>query len=135
MRLTRDQRDRRRSVIRRTLREHLAGAGAGPRRVTFAQDVLRSSAAWTAKLLCLVSWAVVGGLLAGPQHEVIFREFHAWVVARPVEQLLAEGHTWFLWGLTYCVAMGLILGLARVVSAITDPALEQAELALVSPGA
>ena len=135
MKRIKDQRDRRRSVIRRTLREHFAGAGAGPRRMAFVHDVLLSSAAWTAKLLCMVSWAVVGGLLAGPQHEVILREFHAWVVARPIEQLLAEGHTWFLRGLTYCVAMGLILGLARVVGSITDPALEQAEVALVSPGA
>jgi hypothetical protein len=135
MTVTKDQRAHRRAVIRRALREHFTGAGVGTRRTAFLQDLLLSFGGCTVKLLCMASWAVVAGLLAGPRHEVFLRDFHAWMLSHPVEQFLVESHSMFLWVLAWCTATGLVVGLTRAVARITDPALEEAELALVSPGA
>jgi hypothetical protein len=88
-----------------------------------------------ARRTCLASWAVVSELLPGPQHEAILREFHGWVLARSFDELLAQGQHVFLFIIAWSGFVGLVLALGRELSTITEPALEQAEMALASPAA
>jgi hypothetical protein len=63
-----------------------------------------------------------------------YSNLHAWVVTYPVDQALAEGRALFLWSLAYLASIGLFLALGCGLRATVEPALEEAELALSSPG-
>jgi hypothetical protein len=131
-----EQRARRAAVMCSAWRAYFTGAGAAPRRLSFARSLAAGTVGWSLQLMCLASWAVVAGLLAGPRHEAILREFHGWVRARAFDELLAQGHHAFLFILAWSGGfMSLVLALGRELSTIAEPALEQAELALASPGA
>lgn len=130
-----EQRARRAADMRSAWRAYFNGDGAPPRRLSFARGLASGTVGWSLKLMCLASWAVVAGLLAGPRHDAILREFRGWVLARSFDELLAQGHHAFLFILAWSGFMGLVLALGRELITIAEPALEQAELALASPGA
>ena len=123
------------AVVRNAWRAYFAGAGAAPRRRIFAWALAAETVGWSLKLMGLAAWAVVAGLLAGPRHEAILREFHGWVLARSFDELLTRGHHAFLFMLAWSGLMGLLLSLGQALGTMAEPALEQAELALASPGA
>ena len=78
------------------LRAHFTGSGAFDRCLRFMLTWAITSANWAARFLCLASWAVVAGLLAGPEHAVFLKQVIAWVVSSPVEMVLAQTHEGFM---------------------------------------
>ena len=131
MKLTKQQREARNKAIQQAsvsaLREHFTGDGATARRLRFAWSGLLASAGLTAKIVFLASWAVIGGLLAGPEHDFFLSQVHAWMGATPVDQVLAQAHTEFLFIVFECTKIGLIVGFAQKLFAIVSSAIEQAK--------
>lgn len=131
MKLTKQQREARRKVIqkasREALRAHFTGDGATARRLRFVWGGLIASAGWTARIMFVASWAVIGGLLAGPEHDFFLSQVHAWMVATPVDQVLAQTHKEFLFIVFECTKIGLIVGFVQKLFAIASPAIEQAK--------
>lgn len=135
MKLTKRQCEARSKAIQQaavsTLREHFTGNGATARRLWFTWGCLLASAGWTAKIVFVASWAVVGGLLAGPEHDFFLSQVHAWMVATPVDQLLAQTHKEFLFIVFECTKIGLLVGFAQKLFAVVSPAIEQAKQTFV----
>lgn len=131
MKLTKEQRAARSKAIERAtiaaLREHFTGQGAAARRLQFLRGALLVSTGWFAKLLCLGSWAVIAGLLIGPEHDFFLKEVHAWMVATPVDQVLSQTHAMFLSAAWEFVKMSLLLGVGQKLLGVVKPAAEQAK--------
>ena len=86
-----------------------------------------ASAGWTAKLLFVGSWAVIGGLLVGPEHDFFLKQVHAWMVATPVDQVLVQSHAMFVSAAIECVKIGLLLGFGQKLLSVVTPAVQQAK--------
>lgn len=131
MKLTKVQRTQLQKATQRAafhaLRAHFTGDGAAARRLRFGRDVLLSSAAWTARLLFVASWAVIGGLLVGPDHEFFLKQVHAWMVATPVDQVVAQGNAAFVAMFTEVAKLGAFLGVGQRLLALVSPAVELAK--------
>lgn len=131
MKLTKEQRAARSKAIEQAaisaLREHFIGQGASARRLQFLRGALLASVGWLAKLLCLGSWAVIAGLLVGPEHDFFLKQVHAWMVATPMDQVLAQSHAMFLSAAWEFVKMSLLLGFGQKLLAVVKPAAEQAK--------
>lgn len=131
MKLTKVQRTQLQQATQRAavdaLRAHFMGDGATARRLRFGRDVLLSSAAWTARLLFVASWAVIGGLLVGPDHEFFLKQVHAWMVATPVDQVVAQGNAAFMAMFTEVIKLGAFLGVGQRLLALVSPAVELAK--------
>lgn len=129
MKLTKEQRAARSKAIEQAtisaLREHFTGQGASARRLQFLRGALLASVGWLAKLLCLGSWAVIAGLLVGPEHDFFLKQVHAWMVATPVDQVLAHSHAMFMSVAWELVKMSLLLGVGQKLLAVVKPAAEQ----------
>jgi len=131
MKLTQAQRAQQdratRQAVAVALRTHFTGEGAAVRRWLFLRDALFASASWLAKLLCFASWAAVAGVLIGPEHEMLFKHLHAWLLSMPVEEALSHSHALLLslgWEL---VKVSLVLGVGQKLLFIVQPAIEQAK--------
>lgn len=109
------------------IRAHFCGAGAKARILRFVRDVAIASGGWTAKLLFAGSWAVIGGLLVGPEHDFFLTQIHEWMVATPVDQVLVQSHAMFVSGAWVCVKFGLLLGLGQKLLAVVTPAVNDAK--------
>lgn len=84
------------SETKMILRKYFTGEGASVRRRKFLWDVFFYSSKYFLICLCLFSWALVGGLLIGPQNEFFLRNFHAWMITTPIEEVLIQSHTLLL---------------------------------------
>lgn len=109
------------------IRAHFCGEGAKARILRFVRDVAIASVGWTAKLLFVGSWAVIGGLLAGPEHDYFLTQVHAWMVATPVDQVLVQSHTLFVSAVIECVKIGLLLGFGQKLLAVVTPAVNDSK--------
>jgi hypothetical protein len=131
MKLTKQQRAQLQSQTQRAavaaLREHFTGEGAASRSLQFLRGALMASAGWTAKLLFVGSWAVIGGLLVGPEHDFFLKQVHAWMVATPVDQVLVQSHAMFVSAAIECVKIGLLLGFGQKLLSVVTPAVQQAK--------
>lgn len=131
MNLTKEQRAARSKAIEQAsilaLREHFTGEGATSRRLRFVKGALLASAAWLAKLACLASWAVIAGLLVGPDHNFFLTQVHAWMVATPLEQVLERSHAMFMSMAWEIMKMSLLLGVGQSLLGVIKPAAEQAK--------
>ena len=129
MKTTKEQRAARSKAIEQAaiaaLRGHFTGQGASARRLQFLRAALLASIGWFAKLLFIGSWAVIGGLLAGPAHDFFLRQVHAWMVGTPVDQVLAQSHAMFLSAAWEFWKMSLLLGVGQNLLAVVKPAAEQ----------
>ena len=129
MKMTKQQRAQLQNQTQRAaiaaLREHFTGEGAVSRSLRFLRGALMASAGWTAKLLFVGSWAVIGGLLAGPEHDFFLKQVHAWMVATPVDQVLVQSHAMFVSAAIECVKIGLLLGFGQKLLAVVTPAMQQ----------
>lgn len=136
MKLTKQQRAQLQSQTQRAavaaLREHFTGEGAGSRTLQFLRGALMASAAWTAKLLFVGSWAVIGGLLAGSEHDFFLKQVHAWMVATPVDQVLVQSHAMFVSAAIECVKIGLLLGFGQKLLSVVTPAVQQVKQSFAS---
>ncbi|GAA5787255.1 hypothetical protein [Chitiniphilus shinanonensis] len=136
MKLTKQQRAQLSNQTQRAavaaLRSHFMGEGATYRRFQFLRGALMASAGWTAKLLFIGSWAVIGGLLAGPEHDFFLKQVHAWMVATPVDQVLAQSHAMFVSAAIECVKIGALLGFGQKLLAVVTPAVQQVKQNFVS---
>ncbi len=106
---------------------HFTGDDAGPRRLRFLWDGMRSSVVWIVKLVLLVSWAVMGALLVGPDHDWALTQVHGWMVATPIDQVLVTAHGIVLTALVVFLKGGLLLGFGQELFAIVQPAMAQAK--------
>jgi hypothetical protein len=131
MKLTKEQRAARSKSIQlatiTSLREHFTGQGAATRRLQFLRDASLASAVWFARLLFIGSWAVIAGLLVGPEHDFFLKQVHAWMVATPVDQVLVRSHAMFLSVAWEFGKMSLLLGVGQKLLAVVRPATEQAK--------
>jgi hypothetical protein len=131
MKMTKQQRAARDKAIQQAsiaaIRDHFSGDGAQTRVVRFVRAWLYSSCGWFAKLLCLASWAVVAGLLIGPEHEQFMSEFHSWMVATPVADVLAQSQAFFSMIAVELVKTALLVGLAQKLFAVVKPAVDNAK--------
>jgi hypothetical protein len=131
MKLTKQQRAARSKAIEQAaisaLREHFTGQGSAVRRVQFLRGALLASVGWFAKLLFIGSWAVIAGLLVGPEHDFFLQQVHAWMVATPVDQVLAQSHAMFLSVAWEFVKMSLLLGVGQKLLVVVKPAAEHAK--------
>lgn len=127
MKLTNEQRRVVQQAARNAIKAHFTGEGANARRWRFLRDALLASGGWTAKFLFLFSWAIVGGLLVGPDHEVFFRQVYAWVATTPVEQALAQSHASFISFFWLSVKLGLIVGFGQKLFSLAKPAVDAAK--------
>ena len=132
MKLTNAQRKIIREAMVASLKSYFTGAGAISRWMKFIYRVALASAAMTLILLAMESWAMVSGLLAGPNHEEFFREAYAWLVAMPVEQAIAETHALFIWRLLECLQNGAILGFSWTLLQLIKPAADEAKQQVLS---
>ena len=112
---------------RAALRAHFSGDGAGARRWLFLREALLHSAGWTGALLCVASWAVVAGLLFGPNHADILLQVYSWLVVTPFEEVLARSNEAFTSVAWSCVQFGLMLGFGLKLRAVVKPAQEAAK--------
>lgn len=139
MKLTKQQRAQLSNQTQRAaidaLRSHFMGAGATSRRLQFLRGALMASAGWTAKLLFVGSWAVIGGLLAGPEHDFFLKQVHAWMVATPVDQVLVQSHAMFVSAAIECIKIGLLLGFGQKLLAVVTPAVQQVKQSFASVAA
>lgn len=139
MKLTKQQRVQLQSQTSRAavvaLREHFTGKGAASRCLQFLRGALMASAGWTAKLLFVGSWAVIGGLLAGPEHDFFLKQVHAWMVATPVDQVLLQSHTMFVSAAIECIKIGLVLGFGQKLLTVVMPAVQQVKQSFTSVAA
>lgn len=125
MKLTQEQRAALQKANMSALRAHFTGDGAISRSLHFVRDGLLSSLGWLAKLLFVGSWAAIGSLLVGPEHEILLTQLHAWMVATPIDQVITYGHSFF-WSWAWNFAMyGLILGFGQQLITVVRPAMEQ----------
>lgn len=131
MKITKQQRAAKdKAVIHAALtaiRTHFTGPGAQARTVHFTCDSLYSSCSWFAKLLCLGSWSIVGGLLIGPDHDLLLAQFHAWLIETPVDQVSSQLQTGFLLVVEAIVKLSLLLGFGQTLLAVIKPATEDAK--------
>jgi len=107
------------------LQVYFMGSSATSRRLLFLRRALLASAAWTAKLLFVCSWAVIGGLLVGPEHDFLLKQVHAWMVATPVNQVLSQTHAMFMSVAVECMKAGVVLGLGQELLAIVKLAIDR----------
>lgn len=139
MKLTKQQRAQLQSQSQRAaiaaLRDHFMGEGAMSRRLQFLRSALVASAGWTAKLLFVGSWAVIGGLLAGPEHDFFLKQVHAWMVATPVDQVLVQSHSIFVSAAIECMKLGLLLGFGQKLLTVVMPAVQQVKQSFTSVAA
>jgi hypothetical protein len=135
MKLTKEQRAARSKTIEQAaiaaLREHFSGKDATVRRLHFLRGALLASVGWFAKLLFIGSWAVIGGLLAGPEHDFFLKQVHAWMVANPVDQVLVQSHAMFVSAAIECAKLGLLLGFGQKLLAVAMPAVKQVKQSFV----
>lgn len=131
MNLTKEQRIARSNAVTHAsilaLREHFTGDGATSRRLRFMKAALIASAGWLAKLACLASWAVIAGLYVGPEHDFFLKQFHAWMLATPVEQVLEQSHAIVVSSAWELVKMSLLFGVGQNLLGVIKPAAEQAK--------
>lgn len=139
MKLTKQQRAQLQSQTQRAavaaLREHFTGEGAASRNLRFLRGALMASAGWTAKLLFVGSWAVIGSLFAGPEHDFFLKQVHAWMVATPVDQVLVQSHAMFVSAAIECVKIGLLLGFGQKLLSVVMPAVQQVKQSFASVAA
>ncbi len=109
------------------LRCHFLGDGAAGRCVRFARQGLHASAAWTAKIIFVMSWAAIGGLLAGPYHDFFLTQVRAWMVATPADQVLAQTHLLFMAAFWTAVKAGALVGFGRELRYVVSPSIEDAK--------
>lgn len=108
------------------LAAHFLGEGALRRTVVFGWRVLLSAGAATGALMALWSWALVGGLVAGPDHEQLLAAFRAWMVSLSPERLQAVAHLYFVDALTFSAQFGAAIALLLRLHAIVAPAVAAA---------
>lgn len=131
MNLTKQQRAQRQNQFQQAiiaaLREHFTGEGATSRSLRFLCGALMASAGWSAKLMFVVSWGVISGLLVGPEHDFFLKQLHAWMVATPVDQVLGQGHAMLLAALVLCVKCGSLLGFGQKLMSLVIPVAQRVE--------
>ncbi len=93
----------------------------------FAWGSLLLSCAWFAKLLCLVSWGIVAGLLIGPEHDFYLLQFKVWMMETPFDQVSALLQSSFMSVAEALIKLSLLIGFVQKVLALIKPATEDAK--------
>ena len=131
MKITKQQRAAKAKAVDKAaasaIRTHFTGPGARTRIMRFACDSLLLSCAWFAKLLCLVSWAIVAGLLIGPEHDFYLLQFKVWMMETPFDQVSALLQSSFMSVAEALVKLSLPMGFVQKVLAVIKPATEDAK--------
>lgn len=107
------------------LRAHFTGPGSKVRTARFLGSTLLSSAEWFAKLVCLVSWAAVAAVLVGPDHSSLLAQFHSWMVATPLDKVLARSEWILQFTAIELAKLSLLIGLMREMKRVIRPAVNE----------
>lgn len=110
------------------VKQYFSGEGAKGRAVTFMKKVSASFVYLAAGFIAATSWAVVGGLLIGPGHEDLLRNFHAWMITTPVDQVVAKGNALVRDNAGQYLAWGVLLAVMWRLGDVTQPAIKEAKL-------
>lgn len=113
-------------AAQRALKEHFTGEGSKARTLTFLKQVSTTFIQWMAGLLVLSSWAVIAGLLIGPNHAEFLQAFHGWMVATPIDQVIAEGNDIVMSLGGKFLVVSLMMALALRLGDVTTPVVDQA---------
>lgn len=110
------------------VKHYFSGEGAKGRTVTFMKKVSASFVYLAAGFIAATSWAVVGGLLIGPGHEDLLRNFHAWMVATPVDQVVATGNALVRDNAAQYLGCGVLIAVMWRLGDVTQQAIKEAKL-------
>lgn len=113
------------NAAKEALRAHFTGPGAKVRTVRFLGATILSSAEWFAKLVCLVSWAAVAAVLVGPDHASLLARFHSWMVATPLDEVLARSEWILQFTAIELAKLSLLIGLLRELRRLIRPAVNE----------
>lgn len=129
--LTKQQRAQLKSLTQRAailaLREQFTGEGATLRSIFFLRDAVIMSAGWMALFLLVGSWAMIGSLLVGPDHDFFLKQLHSWAVATPIAEVLIRSHEMFVVSVIESALAGLTLGFGQKLLTVVMPAVQQAK--------
>jgi hypothetical protein len=131
MKLTKAQQQSRMKAIQKAtlaaLQAHFTGDGAFARTIRFLRSVVMASAGWTAKFVFIGSWAVIAGLLVGPEHDFFLKQVYAWMVEMPVDKVLEQTHSMLLSASVYCIQLGVLVGFGQELLCLIKPAVKKAK--------
>lgn len=131
MKITKQQRAAKAKAVNQAavtaIRTQFKGPGAQARIMRFTGDSLYLSCSWFVKLLCLGSWSIVGGLLIGPEHDLLLSQLHAWLIETPVDQVSSQLQSGFMSVAEAFVKLSLLLGFGQKLLAVIKPATEDAK--------
>lgn len=108
-------------------RQYFSGAGAKGRTATFLKQVGKSFVYLVTGFLGITSWAVVCTLLVGFEHEEALRSFHAWMIATPVDQVVAKGNALVSENAPQYLAWAVLLAVMWRLGDVTKPAILEAQ--------
>ena len=107
------------------MKQHFTGPGSKERTLTFLKKSGTTFVYWFAGIFAFVASAAVSGVLIGPGHEDMLREFHAWMVAMPADQLIAKGEALVVEAGQQMFAGSLIATLGLRLGEVTRPAIDE----------
>jgi len=128
--LTKAQRRARSKAIghanRQALKQYFTGDGAQRRIGSFLWRVLIHSSGWLAKTILMASWAVIAGLLVGPENQTFLAMLRDWMIATPFDQVALQTHAAVLSGFLMCVQLSVFLGVGQALLGVLDGADKEA---------
>lgn len=110
------------------VKHYFSGEGAKGRTVAFMKKVSATFVYLGAGFIAATSWAVVGGLLIGPGHEDLLRNFHAWMITTPVDQVVAKGNALVRDNAAQFLAGWMLIAVMWRLGDVTQPAIKEAKL-------
>jgi len=130
MKLNKLQRQARAKAVQQAavtaIKQYFTGEHARSHAIQFVRDALLRSGSWAVGLGMLMSWAVVGGLLIGPDHNAFLAQLHAWMVATPVDKVIAMAHDVAYDLGTEILQISLLAGFVHKLINVATPAADDA---------
>lgn len=131
MKITKQQRAARDKAVQQAgaaaVRRYFTGEGSKARSAQFLWGWLYVSCVWFAMLLCFSSWAVVAGLLVGPEHQQFMVMFRDWMVATPIDVVLSQSQEYVAMLSVELAKLALVAGLVQKFLTLIAPAVQEAK--------
>lgn len=109
------------------IKQYFTGVGVERRTVTFLKGVGITFAYSVGGCIAALSWAAVAGVLIGPGHEDFLRNFHAWMIETPVDQVVARGDAFVRVNAEQILTMSLNIAFLWRLGKVAEPAITEAK--------